>query len=122
MTMRNLFRSRDARIYLVGQSFSLFGDTAMFLALGIWTKELTHSNAQAGLTFFFGALASLFAPFAGMVVDRVRRRPTLIAVNFSSAVGVLLLLFVRSSAQLWIIYLTMFLYGVAGCFIGAAQS
>jgi len=67
--------SRDARVYLTGQSFSLFGDTSMFLALGIWTKELTHSNAAAGLTFFFGVLAALFAPFAGMLVDRARRRP-----------------------------------------------
>jgi len=26
--------------------FLVFGDTAMFLALGIWVKELTHSNAE----------------------------------------------------------------------------
>jgi MFS family permease len=114
--------SRDARVYLMGQSFSLFGDTSMFLALGIWTKELTHSNAEAGLTFFFGVLAALFSPLAGMLVDRVRRRPLLITVNFLSALGVLLLLFVHSSSGVWIIYLTMFLYGFAGNFIGAAQS
>jgi MFS family permease len=122
MSMRKLLSSRDARVYLSGQTFSLFGDTSMFLALGIWTKELTHSNADAGLAFFFTILASLFAPLAGMVVDRVRRRPTLIWVNFISAVMVLLLLFVNSSSDLWIIYTTMFLYGFAGNFIGAAQS
>lgn len=120
--MRGVLSSRDARVYLIGQSFSLFGDTSMFLALGIWTKELTHSNAAAGLTFFFGALASLFSPLAGMLVDRVRRRPTLVVVNFTSAVGVLLLLAVHSSRGVWIIYLTMFLYGFAGNFIGSAQS
>jgi MFS family permease len=122
MTMRQLTKSRDARLYLVGQSFSLFGDTAMFLALGIWVKELTHSNAQAGLTFFFGVVASLLAPFAGMVVDRVRRRPTLIIVNFASALMVMLLLLVHNASDVWIIYLTMFLYGCAGNFIGSAQS
>jgi MFS family permease len=106
----------------VGQSLSLFGDTSMFLALGIWTKELTHSNAAAGLTFFFGVLASLFSPLAGMLVDRIRRRPTLIVVNFVGALFVLLLLLVHSSSGVWIIYLTMFLYGFAGNFIGAAQS
>jgi MFS family permease len=122
MTIRALMSSRDARVYLTGQSFSLFGDTSMFLALGIWTKELTHSNAAAGLTFFFGVLAALFAPFAGLLVDRVRRRPILITVNFVSALGILVLLFVHSSSGVWIIYLTMFLYGFAGNFIGAAQS
>jgi MFS family permease len=120
--MRQLLRTRDVRVYLTGQSFSLFGDTAMFLALGIWVKELTHSNADAGLTFFFGAFASMFSPFAGMVVDRVRRRPTLIITNFTSAVGVLLLLMVHGSSGVWIIYVVMFLYGLAGCFIGSAQS
>jgi MFS family permease len=115
-------RTRDVRVYLTGQSFSLFGDTAMFLALGIWVKELTHSNADAGLTFFFGAFASMFSPFAGMVVDRVRRRPTLIITNVVSAVGVLLLLAVHGSSGVWIVYVVMFLYGLAGCFIGSAQS
>lgn len=120
--MRDLAKSRDARVYLVGQSFSLFGDTAMFLALGIWVKELTHSNADAGLTFLFFPLAALFSPLAGMVVDRVRRRPTLIWVNFLSAALVMLLLFVHSASDIWIVYLTMFLYSFAGNFIGSAQS
>jgi MFS family permease len=122
MTMRDLAKSRDARVYLIGQSFSLFGDTAMFLALGIWVKELTHSNADAGLTFLFFPLAALFSPLAGMVVDRVRRRPTLIWVNFLSAALVMLLLFVHHASDIWIVYLTMFLYSFAGNFIGSAQS
>jgi MFS family permease len=120
--MRDLAKSRDARVYLIGQSFSLFGDTAMFLALGIWVKELTHSNADAGLTFLFFPLAALFSPIAGMVVDRVRRRPTLVCVNFVSAALVMLLLFVHNSSDIWIIYVTMFLYSFAGNFIGSAQS
>jgi MFS family permease len=122
MTMRDLAKSRDARVYLIGQSFSLFGDTAMFLALGIWVKELTHSNADAGLTFLFFPLAALLSPFAGMVVDRVRRRPTLVWVNFLSAAIVMLLLFVHGASDIWIIYLTMFLYSFAGNFIASAQS
>jgi MFS family permease len=122
MSVRQLFTLRDARVYLIGQGFSLFGDTSLFLALGIWTKELTHSNADAGLTFFFATVGFLCSPLAGMVVDRVRRRPTLIISNIFGALLVLLLLFVHSSAQVWIIYSTMFLYGVAGTFIGSAQS
>ena len=122
MSMRQLARTRDIRVYLIGQSFSMFGDTSMFLAMGIWAKELTHSNGDAGLTFFFFALASLFSPVAGMVVDRVRRRPTLIVVNFVSALIVLGLLAVRSSSEVWVIYSVMFLYGFAGNFISSAQS
>jgi len=57
-----------------------------------------------------------------MVVDRVRRRPTLICVNFLSAALVMLLLLVHNSSDIWIIYMTMFLYSFAGNFIGSAQS
>ena len=42
--MRHLFFDRDARLLLVGQGLSLFGDRAMYLVLGIWVKTLTGSN------------------------------------------------------------------------------
>jgi hypothetical protein len=50
--VRALLRNRDARLLLVGQTLSMFGDRAMFLVLAIWAKELTGSNAAAGMVFF----------------------------------------------------------------------
>ena len=41
------------RRLLVGESVSSFGDTAMFLSLGVWAKDLTGSNTAAGLVFLF---------------------------------------------------------------------
>jgi hypothetical protein len=55
-------KNRNARRYLIGQSFSLFSDTAMFLALGIWVKVLMGSNGDAGLVFFAITAAALFSP------------------------------------------------------------
>ncbi len=55
-------KNRNARRYLIGQSFSLFSDTAMFLALGIWVKVLMGSNGDAGLVFFAITAAVLFSP------------------------------------------------------------
>ena len=42
--MRRLFGIRDARVFLLGSGLSMLGDSAMFLVLGIWAKDLTHSN------------------------------------------------------------------------------
>jgi hypothetical protein len=48
--MRKLLRHRNARRYLIGQCFSLFADTAMFLAMGMVhvpflnVRELTLSS------------------------------------------------------------------------------
>jgi len=120
--MLRLLALRDARLFLIGQTLSLFGDTALYLALGIWVKSLTGSNAAAGLVFFVLTLPTLVAPAAGLLVDRVRRRPLMIATNLALALTVLALLFVQGQGQLWLIYLVAGLYGLGGLVFGSAQS
>lgn len=120
--MRGVLGHRDARIYLTGQVFSLFGDSCLYLAMGIWVKTLTHSNAAAGLTFFFLIAPSLVAPAASLIVDRMRRRPLLIAVNVLTGGVVLLLLAVQGAGQVWLIYVVMALYGLSHSLLSSAQS
>jgi hypothetical protein len=60
--VRKLLRSRNARIYLLGDVISTLGDSALWLAMAIWVKELTSSSAWAGLVFFFFALGNLTSP------------------------------------------------------------
>ncbi|MGO8876246.1 MAG: MFS transporter [Acidimicrobiales bacterium] len=120
--MKRLLQIPNARWYLGGQTFSLFGDVALWLAMGIWVKELTGSSGLAGLTFFFFGLATLLAPLAGLVVDRLRRRPVLIWANLAGAIVVLGLLFVHGRSQVWLIWLIAFLYGTVYSFLSSAQS
>jgi MFS family permease len=119
--MRRLLRHRDARIYISGQSLSVIGDSALWLAMGIWVKILTGSNSAAGLTFFAFVCGCLTAPASGVLVDRLRRRPLLITVNLATAGLVCLLLLVAGRDQVWLIYLVMFCYGAANTLIGSAQ-
>jgi MFS family permease len=120
--MRRLFARRDARLYLAGQALSLFGDTAMWLALGIWAKELTGASSAAGMVIFALALPQLAAPAAGMLVDRVRRRPLLIATNLATAAVVLPLLAVHDRGDLWLIYAVAVAYGASYSILGAGQT
>jgi MFS family permease len=120
--MRRLFAHRDARIYIAGQSLSVIGDSALWLAMGIWVKILTGSNSAAGLTFFAFVCGALAAPAAGVVVDRMRRRPLLAGANLASAALVCGLLLVHGRGQVWLIYLVMFGYGAANSLITAAQT
>jgi MFS family permease len=120
--MRQLLADRNARLYLSGQIMSLFGDGALWLAMGIWIKILTGSSAEAGLSFFALALGSLCGPAGGLLADEVRRRPLLITVNLVTAGLVLLLLLVRDRQQVWLIYMVMFGYGVSGSVLGPAQT
>ena len=120
--MRQLISHRDARIYIAGQSFSVIGDSALWLAMGIWVKILTGSNSAAGLTFFAFICGCMTAPLSGVVVDRLRRRPLLIAANLGGAALVCLLLLVHGRGGVWLIYAVMFGYGAANGLITAAQT
>jgi len=120
--VRQLLAVRDARVYLTGQVFSLFGDSSLWLAMGIWVKTLTGSNAQAGLVFFFFTAPSLMAPVLGLLVDRVRRRPLLLATNALTAGAVLALLAVSGTGQVWLIDAVMFVYGLSYGVLAPAQS
>lgn len=103
-------------------TFSNFGDSALILTLGIWAKDLTGSNAAAGLVFLALGLPVFVAPLAGHIADRVSRRRLVIVVNAIAALGVLVLLSVRSVDQLWLIYVVTFGYGCVGYLTSAAQS
>jgi MFS family permease len=120
--MRALLRIRDARIFLFGWTLSQFGDWAMIIVLAVWAKDLTSSNAAAGLTFFALAAPSIFAPLAGLLVDRVRRRPLLITVYSIEAVVVLALLLVDDRSDIWLIYAMAVFTGVAGTLAASARS
>lgn len=120
--MRQLLAIRDARIYLAGQAFSLFGDSALWLAMAVWVKTLTNSNGASGLVFFFFTAPTLLAPLSGLIVDRLRRRPVLIVTNALTGAAVLLLLLVNTAHQVWLVYLVMALYGLSYSVLGSAQS
>jgi MFS family permease len=119
--VRRLLAIRDVRVYLAGQGLSMLGDSALWLAMGIWVKQLTGSSAAAGLTWLAFLLPQLAGPAAGLLADRVRRRPLLLAVNLLAAAAVLPLLAVHGRGDVWLIYAVMFVYGAANAVIGAAQ-
>jgi MFS family permease len=120
--MRKLLRLHDARAFLIGQTFSILGDSALWLAAGIWVKVLTGSTSLAGLTFFFFACPALASPFAGLLVDRVKRKPLLTITDAITGAAVLLLLLVHRADQVWIIWTVMVIYGFAYTITGSAQS
>jgi MFS family permease len=111
--MRELLAFRDFRLLVVGQAFSIFGDTAMFLVLGMWAKSLTGSNGTAGWVIFAIVAPSLLAPLAGLLVDRLPRRRVMIATDLLTAVVVLTLMRVTTRDDLWLVFVVAFAYGTS---------
>jgi MFS family permease len=120
--MRKLFAIRDARLLLAGETLSMFGTWMLLIVLAIWVKQLTGSNAAAGMVFFTLALPALGAPFAGLVVDRFRRRRVLIATDVAAGLAVLALLLVNGRSDLWLLYAVTAVYGATSLIFGSGLS
>ncbi|MEU6073931.1 MFS transporter [Micromonospora sp. NPDC047074] len=120
--MRVLLRNRSFQLLIFGQTLSALGDRALIIAFGIWAKELTGSNAAAGVAFFFVALPYLFAPLAGVLIDRFSRRGVFIVANLVMAAVLFVCLLVNDAGDIWVLYAVTFCYGVSGIIIGPTQS
>lgn len=119
--MARLLAIRQARLYLIGDAASNFGDYALFLAMAIWIKDLTGSTAAAGFAMFAFVAGNALLPVSGLLADRVMRRPLLIVANLLLAAVVLLLLLVHGRGGVWVIYVVLFLNGALGSVTGPAQ-
>ncbi len=120
--MKEILRHADVRRLLFATALSTLGDQALWLALGIWVKTLTGSNAAAGMVFFAFTLPSLFAPLSGYVVDRTRKRSALRFANLATLLLVCALFFVQDEHDVWLVYVVVFGQGIAYTFLGSASS
>ncbi|MGH3319375.1 MAG: MFS transporter [Streptosporangiaceae bacterium] len=120
--MRRVLAVRGMRRYLFGQAVSTVGDSALWLAAGIWVKALTGSNAAAGTTFFAFIAGTILAPAAGMIVDRLPRKPLIIVTSLVTATLVCVLLAVHGPGDVWLVYPVMFGYGFAYSLLTSAES
>jgi len=76
-------RSRNFRLYFTGQTISLIGTWMTRLATSWLVYRLTGSALLLGIVGFSGQIPTfVFAPFAGVWVDRLDRRRVLVVTQF----------------------------------------
>lgn len=114
--------TRGFRRLVVAWVFTNIADSALYLMVAVWVKELTGSDGAAGFVFAALGLPTFLAPFIGQLADRVSRRWLLAAGNATLAVLVLSLVLVRDARDLWLVYGVTFVYGAMGFLTASAQS
>ncbi|MGI5374483.1 MFS transporter [Streptomyces sp. CA-251387] len=117
-----LLRDRNARLYLTGVVVSGFGTSALWLASGVWVKDLTGSDGLAALCMLAMWAPTLAGPLLGTLADRTRRKPLLIGANLLLAALLLTLVTVDSPDGVWLLFAVLFVYGAAGVVHDAAES
>jgi MFS family permease len=107
--------------YLASQIVSMVSDNILWLAVGMWVNSVTGSAASASVAILIFSAGLLVGPLAGVVVDRVKRRPIILMTNTASALAVLLLCRAHGVDQLPLVYAVMFVYGVSNAILGPAH-
>src|SRR6187402_903741 len=102
--MRRLLRHRDFRLLYAGRVLSMVGDRALWVALGIWTYDLTGSTGAAGAIYLALAAPALLAPLAGALADRLPRRRLMIANDLITGAAVFVLVFVDGAGDVWLLH------------------
>ncbi|MFK4148994.1 MFS transporter [Streptomyces sp. NPDC004065] len=115
-------RDRRAGLCLAAVVVSGFGTSALWLASGVWVKDLTGANGAAALCLLAMWLPSLAGPLLGTLADRVRRGPLLIGANLLLAAVLPALLTVDSASRVWVVYAVLLVYGAVGTVHDAAKS
>ncbi len=117
-----MVRDRNTGLCLTGVVISGFGTSALWLASGVWVKDLTGSDGLAALCMLAMWAPTPAGPLLGTLADRMRRRPLLIATSLLMAGLLLTLVTVDSPRGLWLLYAVLFVYGAAGAVHDAAES
>ncbi|MGB7136963.1 MAG: MFS transporter [Acidobacteriaceae bacterium] len=85
-------RHRNFRLFFGGQTISLVGTWMTRIATAWLVYRLTGSAMLLGIVSFMGQIPTfLFAPFAGVIIDRLNRRHVLLCTQSLAMVQSLLL-------------------------------
>ena len=85
--MISILRQRNFDLLWFAGLISMIGDWVLFIALPIYTFNLTHSSLAMGVMFMAGTLPRiLFGSVAGVFVDRWDRKWTMVLADLSRAI------------------------------------
>lgn len=117
--------SKDFTLVVIGQIISLFGNAALRFAMPLYLLNRTGSSALYGMVTACTFIpAILLSPIGGIIADRVNKRNIMAALDFSTALLILLFFFLMDGINL-VLLLTitlMLLYGIAGAYQPSVQA
>ncbi|MGH8776790.1 MAG: hypothetical protein ACRDWI_17120 [Jiangellaceae bacterium] len=66
-------------------TFSNVGNSALYLTMAMWAKDLTGSDSATGLVFLALRLPVFLSPLTGQLADRVSRKRLVVVTNALAA-------------------------------------
>ena len=117
--------SKDFTLVVIGQIISLFGNATIRFALPLHLLNQTGSSVLYGTVTACAFLpAILLSPVGGIVADRVNKRNSMVLLDFSTAVLLLMFSLLQNEGNLILLSTVtlMLLYGIAGAYQPSVQA
>lgn len=117
--MFRALRSRNYRIFFMGQGVSLIGTWMQQIAISWLVYRLTDSVFLLGAVTFANQIPSfLLGPFAGVLADKFNRHRVLLVTQFLSMLqaGTLATLVLTGTVQVWHVLTLMVVLGTINAF------
>lgn len=122
--MPSIFAYRSYLLFWSGQTVSYMGDALRRITLMLWVFAASDGSglAIAALTIAELVPYTLLSPFAGVLVDRLNKRGTLIVCNLARAALSLLLIFFIANQMLPLLYIVVALATTFSVFADVAEN
>lgn len=124
--MLALLTQRNFLLLWIAHTISILGDYVFFIAITFWMYERTGSAEATGAMLIVSTVpVVLFAPLAGMVVDRWNRRNIMLCAEIARAIlflGLLVVVVLVQPSVLWPIYVVAFVQSALAAFFWPARS
>lgn len=124
----NNSQQRSLRPFFIlwtGQAVSLLGSQLVQFALIWWMTQQTGSATVLAVASIVGLVPQvILGPLAGVLVDRWDRRRVMLGADLVVALATLglALVFFSGGAQLWHVYVALFIRALGGSFHGPAMT
>jgi predicted MFS family arabinose efflux permease len=115
--------NRNFRRLWMAQIVSEIGDWFYTLAIYNLLLQLTGRASSVALALVLQVLPWTFVgPMVGVINDRLRRKQVMIAADLARVLIVLMMLFVRSAATVWMVYPLLLLETIMAAFFEPARN
>lgn len=124
-SLLSALRIRDFRLVWLGEGVSLLGDQIYLVAAPWLTLQLTGSGLALGAVAATAALPrAVFMLLGGAITDRFSPRRVMLASNLMRMLltALLCIAVLTETIQLWMLFFSALLFGLADAFFYPAQS
>lgn len=121
--MLRLLGDRNFSLLWWGGLISMLGNWMLIVALPVYIYQQTGSTLATSLMFIAGTVPRVvLGSVAGVFVDRLERKRTMVVCNLLLAATVVPLFLVTGSGMLWPIYAVALFQASIGLFFGPAEN